>query len=117
MVRDIAFFAYSVRDVPAAVAFYRDVIGLTPGNLVSDHWARVSDVGGTTFGIGNGEPLGMAPGTSFGAVFEVDDINAERERLLKAGVDAGEVHESPVCFSVFFADPEGNKLAIHQRKT
>lgn len=116
MVKDVAFFAYSVRDVPAAIAFYRDVIGLKPGNMVSEHWAEF-DAGNTTFGVGNGEPLGMAPGTSFGAVFEVDDINAERERLAKAGVDAGEVHESPVCFSLFFSDPEGNKLAFHQRKT
>jgi predicted enzyme related to lactoylglutathione lyase len=116
VIKDVAFFAYSVRDVPAAIAFYRDVIGLTPSEMLSDHWAEF-DVGSVTFGIGNGEPLGMAPGTSFGAVFEVDDVSAERERLLKAGVEASEVHESPVCFSVFLTDPEGNKLGIHQRKT
>jgi predicted enzyme related to lactoylglutathione lyase len=116
VVKDVAFFAYSVSDVPGAIAFYRDVVGLTPSDTLSDHWAEFN-VGSVTFGIGNGEPLGMKPGTSFGAVFEVDDINAERERLLEAGVEPSEVHESPVCFSVFFADPEGNKLGIHQRKT
>jgi predicted enzyme related to lactoylglutathione lyase len=116
VVKDVAFFAYSVRDVPAGIAFYRDVLGLKPGEMFSEHWAEFS-VGSMTFGIGNGEPLGMKPGASFGAVFEVDDINAERERLLKAGVKASEVHESPVCFSVFLEDPEGNKLGIHQRKT
>jgi predicted enzyme related to lactoylglutathione lyase len=115
MIKDVAFFAYSVRDVPAAIAFYRDVIGLKPSAMFSEHWAEF-DVGSVTFGIGNGEPLGMAPGTSFGAMFEVDDIAAERERLLKAGVKASDVHESPVCFSVFVEDPEGNKLGIHQRK-
>jgi predicted enzyme related to lactoylglutathione lyase len=115
MIKDVAFFAYSVRDVPAAIAFYRDVIGLTPSDTFSDHWAEF-DAGSVTFGIGNGGPLGMKPGTSFGAMFEVDDINAERERLLQAGVEASEVHESPVCFSVFLTDPEGNKLGIHQRK-
>jgi predicted enzyme related to lactoylglutathione lyase len=116
MIKNVAFFAYSVRDVPAGIAFYRDVIGLKPSEMVSEHWAEF-DVGGMTFGIGNGEPLGMPPGKSFGAVFEVDDINAERERLLKAGVKASEVHEGPVCFSVFLEDPEGNKLGIHKRKT
>jgi predicted enzyme related to lactoylglutathione lyase len=116
MIKDVAFFAYSVRDVPAAITFYRDVLGLRPGAMFGDHWAEF-DAGTVTFGIGNGEPLGMAPGASFGAVFEVDDINAERGRLLAAGVKASEVHESPVCFSVFIEDPEGNKLGIHQRKS
>ena len=115
MIKELAFIAYSVRDVPRAKAFYRDVIGLKPGKMFSDQWAEF-DVGSMTFGIGNGEPLGMPPGKSFGAVFEVDDINADRDRLVKAGAEASEVHESPVCFSVFFADPEGNKLGIHQRK-
>jgi predicted enzyme related to lactoylglutathione lyase len=114
-VKDMAFVAYSVRDVPAAIAFYRDVMGLTPGDSFSDHWAEF-DVGGTTFGIGNGEPLGITPGTSFSAVFEVDDIRADRERLIAAGVPVSEIHESPICFSVFVTDPDGNRFGIHQRK-
>jgi predicted enzyme related to lactoylglutathione lyase len=115
MIKDMAFVAYSVRDVPAAIAFYRDVMGLTPGDSFGDHWAEFN-VGGVAFGIGNGEPLGIMPGTSFSATFEVDDAAAERERLLKAGVPVTEIHESPVCFSAFVTDPEGNKFGIHQRK-
>jgi len=111
----MAFVAYSVRDVPAAIVFYRDVMGLSLGDLVSDHWAEF-DVGGVTFGIGNGEPLGIAPGTSFSATFEVDDVAAERERLQTAGVPVTDIHESPVCYSAFVTDPEGNKFGIHQRK-
>ena len=111
----MAFIAYSVRDVPAAIAFYRDVLGLKPGDLLSDHWAEF-DVGSVTFGIGNGEPLGIIPGTSFSATFEVDDVAAERERLVKAGVPVTDIQESPVCFSAFVTDPEGNKFGIHQRK-
>ena len=60
MVKDMAFVAYSVRDVPKAIAFYRDVMGLKPGASFGEHWAEF-DVGSTTFGIGNGEPLGIAP--------------------------------------------------------
>ena len=115
MIKEIAFFAYSVRDVPKARAFYRDVLGLKEGELVSDHWVEF-DVGNTTFGIGNGERLGFVPGKSTGAVFEVDDMEKARERLRAAGVDPGEVHESPVCFSSFCSDPEGNRFAIHTRK-
>jgi predicted enzyme related to lactoylglutathione lyase len=116
MVKDVAFVAYSVRDVPAARKFYEEVIGLEPGQLVSEHWVEF-DVGGVAFGIGNGEPLGIAPGSSFAVTFEVDDLAAERERLSGLGVPVTDVHESPVCFSAFVTDPDGNRFGIHQRKT
>jgi predicted enzyme related to lactoylglutathione lyase len=116
MVKDVAFIAYSVRDVPAAKAFYRDVVGLTPSDAFGDHWAEFN-VGTVTFGIGNGEPLGIAPGSSFAATFEVDDVVAERERLLGEGVTVTDINESPVCWSAFVTDPEGNRFGIHQRKS
>ncbi len=116
MIKDMAFVAYSVRDVPKARDFYQHVIGLTPSDMASEHWVEF-DVGGTTFGIGNGEPLGITPGSSFAATFEVDDLAAERERLAAAGVPITEINESPVCWSAFVTDPEGNKFGLHQRKT
>ncbi len=115
MIQRLAFIAYSVRDLPAAKTFYRDTVGLTPGDLFGDHWAEF-DVDGVTFGIGNGEPLGITPGTSFSATFEVADIDAERHRLLDLKVPVTEVHETPVCFVAFVTDPEGNKFGIHERK-
>ena len=69
MVKDLAFVAYSVRDIPRAAAFYRDAVGLQPGKAFGDHWAEF-DVGTTAFGVGNGEPLGFVPGKSNGAMFE-----------------------------------------------
>ncbi len=115
MVKDIAFFAYSVRDVPRARAFYSETLGLRPGSSFGDHWIEF-DIGNTTFGIGNGEPLGFEPGASTGAAFEVDDLDAMRERLLASGVEAGEVHEFPGCRTCFARDPEGNRFALHQRR-
>jgi len=115
MIKEVAFFAYSVRDVPAAAAFYRDTVGLKPGALVGDHWTEFA-IGETTFGIGNGESIGAPPGSSFGAAFEVDDVAQERERLVALGVPVTDVFESPVCYSAFVTDPEGNRFAVHQRK-
>ena len=106
MVKDIAFFAYSVRDVPRARAFYRDTLGLKPGDSFGDHWVEFN-VGSTTFGIGNGEGLGFEPGASTGAAFEVDDLHAMRERLHAAGVEVGEIHEFPACSTVSRATPRG----------
>ena len=115
MVKDIAFFAYSVRDVPKAIAFYRDILGLTPGELFSDHWAEFN-VGGVAFGVGNGEPLGYEPGKSFGVSFEVDDIDAVRGKLVAHGLETSETKDFPNCRAVFSQDPEGNKFSLHQRK-
>jgi predicted enzyme related to lactoylglutathione lyase len=44
------------------------------------------------------------------------NLAKERQRLLDLGVPVTEVHDSPVCYSAFVTDPEGNKFGIHQRK-
>lgn len=116
MVKDVAFIAYSVRDVPKATAFYRDVVGLKPGESFGDHWVEF-DVGSTTFGVGNGEALGFTPGTSTGMTFEVDNIAAMREDLIKHNVSVSELHDFPNCSAVFATDPEGNRFSLHQRKS
>jgi predicted enzyme related to lactoylglutathione lyase len=117
MVKEVAFIAYSVKDVPRAVAFYRDVIGLRPGDAgFGDQWAEF-EVGPTTFGVGNGESIGIPPGSQFSAAFEVDDIGAMREKLVAQGVTVSEVMDSPVCQSCFVTDPDGNRFALHQRKS
>ena len=115
MVKDLAFVAYSVRDVPAAAAFYRDVVGLQPGESFGDHWVEFN-VGSTAFGIGNGETLGYEPGRSTGASFEVDDIEGMRERLLASGAKVTDLHKFPNCSACFVTDPEGNQFALHQKK-
>ncbi|HEY4442405.1 MAG TPA: VOC family protein [Candidatus Elarobacter sp.] len=115
MVKEMAFIAYSVRDIPKARAFYRDTIGLKEDGLVSDHWTEF-DVGGITFGLGDGTPLGIMPGTSFSATFEVDDVDAERNRLIGLGIPVTDIYDNPMCRSAFVTDPEGNKFGIHQRK-
>lgn len=115
MYKGLAFIAYSVKDVPGAIKFYRDVVGLKPGGMFGDHWAEF-DIGDATFGVGNGESIGIMAGSQASAAFEVDDIAAERERLAALGAPVTDVFESPVCRSCFVTDPEGNRFALHQRK-
>lgn len=115
MIKEVAFIAYSVKDVSRSVAFYRDVVGLTPAGLSSPHWVEF-DVAGVTFGVGNGEAIGIAPGSQFSATFEVDDIAAERERLASQGVKVSDVFDGKICQSCFVTDPDGNRFALHQRK-
>lgn len=117
MVRDLAYIAYYVRDVPQAQRFYADVLGLKAGEWFNDMWIEF-DLGNATFALdGTGEELGITPGTSTGAAFEVDDIQTMRQRLVDAGVQVTEVYEFPPCRACFASDPEGNRFALHQRKS
>ena len=60
--------------------------------------------------------IGITPGSAFSASFEVDDVAAMREQLKAKGVEVTDVSESPVCFSCFVTDPDGNRFALHQRE-
>jgi predicted enzyme related to lactoylglutathione lyase len=116
MVKEMAFVVYPVNDMERSVAFYRDTVGLTPGEQFSDRWVEF-EVGNGTFGIVTGaEEVGVSAGSQFTVAFEVDDIKAERARLETAGVPVSEIMESPVCFNVFATDPDGNRFGIHERK-
>ena len=47
---------------------------------------------------------------------QVDDVLATRERLEAAGIEfRGDIIDSGVCHQAYFADPDGNVLAIHHR--
>jgi predicted enzyme related to lactoylglutathione lyase len=116
MVKEIAFCAYSVKDVPAAKKFYQDVLGLQPGDAFGDHWVEFN-VGSTAFGIGDGTPLGFIPGQSTGLMFEVDNIEEMREKLIKNNMTVSDVHDFPNCRAVFTNDPEGNRFGLHQLKS
>jgi predicted enzyme related to lactoylglutathione lyase len=113
VIKDMAFVAYSVTDVPRAVAFYRDLIGLKPTSVAGEHWVEF-EVGNTTFGIGHGAGIGILPGSQFSATFEVDDLAAMRARLVAGGVQVSEMMHGPKCQSCFVTDPDGNRFALHQ---
>jgi catechol 2,3-dioxygenase-like lactoylglutathione lyase family enzyme len=93
MVKELAFVVYYVGDVARARRFYGEILGLRPGEWFNEDWIEF-DLGNATFALdGTGEELGVVPGTSSGAGFEVDDIAAMRRRLIEAGAEATEVHE------------------------
>jgi len=116
MIKELSFIAYYVRDVAQARRFYGDLLGLRPGDWFNELWIEY-DLGNATFALdGTGEELGIQPGTSSGAAFEVDDIDALRLRLIDAGTTVTEVFDFPPCRACFANDPEGNRFILHQRK-
>ncbi len=90
--QEIAFVSYPVTDVARAVAFYRDTIGLTPGESFGDSVVEF-DIGNATFAV-DAESVGT-PGTQFSAAFEVDDIATMRASLAEKNVPVTEVMEFP----------------------
>jgi predicted enzyme related to lactoylglutathione lyase len=113
-VKHVAFTMYPVTDVPRAVAFYRDGLGLTQAGLNTDFWVEF-DVGGSTFGVGNFEQVGTA-GTAQSLAIEVDDVAAYRAQLSERGIDASEPHDLAACWISVVKDPDGNQVWLHQVK-
>lgn len=113
-VRAIAFTMYPVTDMARAVAFYRDDLGLAPGELATDYWVEFAADGGT-FGIGNFEQVGTA-GTAQSLALEVADVAALRAKLGAKGIAVSEPHDLAHCWISVVRDPDGNQIWLHQRK-
>ena len=110
----VAFSMYPVTDIPRAVAFYRDVLGLTKAGLELEYWVEF-DVGGATFGIGNFEQVGSA-GSAQSLALEVADLAALRAVLSNHGIESSEPFETPVCRISETKDPDGNRIWLHEAK-
>jgi predicted enzyme related to lactoylglutathione lyase len=113
MVKGIDIAAYLVKDPQAAIAFYRDVLGMKPTEIDGEgRGAEFTLADGSTFGVW--KPEGGETGGAM--MFAVDDAKAAVDEYRSRGLTVSDVTESPVCYMAFAADPEGNAIIIHQRK-
>ncbi len=113
----VAFLATS--NPTEALRFYRDVLGI---RLLDDTpFAVVFDAYGTVLRVQKAGQVVAAPYTSFG--LEVDDIEAEVQRLRQLGVafvryphfeqDELDIWTAPGGARVaWFRDPDGNLLSL-----
>jgi predicted enzyme related to lactoylglutathione lyase len=102
-----------VHDMERAIRFYRDMLGLELG-FESEHWTTFK-TGDCTLALhptdkrepGRGEP---------DPTFLVVHVEAERARLLEAGVEVSEIREPVPGTRVFDAwDPDRNRFSIEAR--
>lgn len=109
---DIA--GYLVKDPKAAIAFYRDVLGIAPTALDDDaRGAEFTLSDGATFGVWKPEE-----GETGGFVmFSVSDVHDAVASYRKRGLEVSDVTETPLCYMAFTKDPEGNGIILHQRKS
>jgi catechol 2,3-dioxygenase-like lactoylglutathione lyase family enzyme len=111
------FITVATKDFDAAKQFYGEVLGLP----ISKHWG---DRPAAEFETGN-LTIAVMQSDAFGREFQannhpielrVDDVEAARTELESRGVEfEGDILDSGVCHQAFFADPDGNALAIHHR--
>ena len=102
---------YRVRDLDAARAFYRDLLGFEEIFVDFDEsWSRLQH-GGMEIALAEGEP------DDSGGVAHIDvpDVKSDAERLRQAGVEVGvvfELHGQIRLVDVF--DPDGNRIQLAQ---
>ncbi len=107
----MAMVWYRVRNLDAARAFYRDVLGFEEVFVDFDEgWSRLTH-GQMEISLAQGEP------DESGGVAHVDveDVKSDAERLREAGVEVGvvlELHGQIRLVDVF--DPDGNRIQLAQ---
>ncbi|MFI5385889.1 MAG: VOC family protein [Fimbriimonadales bacterium] len=113
MVKNIGIALCQVWDMDRAVAFYRDILGMTPG-VVSPYW---SDLTVGDFKIGLHPPFKDGPtevGRGWILGVGVDDLRALRAALEATGTKCSDFHDIPGGCVLDFADPDGNPIEAMQ---
>ncbi len=108
-----AFSGFSVRDVPEATAFYRDVLGV---EVTEDHGMLFLQLGGGHRVLVYPKGPAHEPAT-----FTVPDVDAAVDELTAEGVtflqyegmtDDRGVHRNGGPLIAWFTDPSGNVLSV-----
>jgi predicted enzyme related to lactoylglutathione lyase len=117
-INGIDLAAYLVSDPRRSIAFYRDVLGMTPTTV--DELGRGAEftlADGQTFGVWRPEGGAEGEQTSGGAMmFAVDDAHATVAELRKRGLGVSDPEDAGKCFMAFAKDPDGIGVIVHQLK-
>ncbi len=111
----------SVSDVDAAVAFYRDVLGLEFLFEVPEQSMAFFNLDGIRLYVGRAETPDLTSAPLL--YFAVDDLESEHRRLDAAGVEfVGEPHrvhrtDEYELWMAFFKTPEGHLNALSEERS
>ncbi|MDQ3700196.1 MAG: VOC family protein [Chloroflexota bacterium] len=114
-VRALDYFVYTVSDMDRAVAFYRDTLGVRSDfNEAGEFWTEFDSKPVALALCAPGEGDWKGPPA---AALAVRDVRAKVEELRAKGVPIlAEPEETSACYMAFVADPDGNRVCLHQRK-
>jgi len=111
------FITVATKDIDAASGFYGGVLGLQESKRWGQMPAIEFETGNLTIAVMQSDAFGLEfRAHNHPIELRVDDFEAARRELEARGVEfEGETLDSGVCLQAFFADPDGNALAIHHR--
>lgn len=121
-IQEAAFTGYPVTDLSVARRFYGDTLGLVE-SITFDHdgevgWVEYAIPGGHTLALAKASEQWQPNPHGGGICFEVADLDKALAHLQQAGVRIiMPIQDFPICRMALIADPDGNTLALHQKKT
>ena len=109
------FITVGTTDIDAATAFYGDVLGLRRSKQWGSMPAHEFETGNLTIAVMQSDAFGIEFLPSKHHIeLHVDDFEGAKAELASRGVEfRGDTLDSGVCWQAFFADLDGNALAIH----
>jgi len=116
-VTGVDFATVFVKDYPAALKFYGDLLGLEHTVDYGRIPAGEFETGSLTLQIMDAASIGREfEPSSHPIALHVDDVAAARAELEAKGIEFfGEMIDSGVCHMAHFPDPDGNALMFHNR--
>ena len=114
--KGIACTTYASTNMARSRKFYEGVLGLGPARVFSKNYVEY-DIGKGTLAVGCAPKMWPPSRKGTVASLEVVDFEAAVEYLKKKKIKfvVGPV-EFPLCRMVAVRDPDGNKIALHNRK-
>lgn len=114
--KEIAFTAYAVTNMARAKKFYEGLLGLKPARVFSKNFIEY-DIGKGTLVVACSPKMWPPSRKGTCATLEVVDFDAALDYLKKKKIKfAVGPAEFPTCRMLAIRDPDGNMIALHQRK-
>ena len=111
--RGIDFVMFQVTDMPRARAFWEALLGLTPGEFVSEYYVEYNLPDGKAFALGK-HP--SQPHVAMGGVmFGVDSAQNGAARVTALGGTFHANFGGQICSTAWCTDPDGNYFGLHER--
>jgi predicted enzyme related to lactoylglutathione lyase len=117
LITGVDFVAVSTHDLPRAVEFYGDTLGLPRSVYMEERSYAEFETGNLTLSVVDAEKMGMEHSVRGHEIaLHVEDVQAARTALEARGVQfRGETFDTGVCHMALFNDPDGNPLMLHHR--
>jgi predicted enzyme related to lactoylglutathione lyase len=117
MITGVDFVAISTHDLPKAVEFYGETLGLERSVYLEERNYAEFETGGLTLSVMDAEKMGMEHSVRGHEIaLHVDDVATARATLEERGVQfRGDTFDTGVCHMALFNDLDGNPLMLHHR--